>query len=87
LLQPLQVLDAVAAGQVQENHRQHHLDVQPALAASNLDVLADRRRQPAALNQIEIQWQSCQRRQPAARTLRLILEPQRPLWQHSAPRW
>ena len=41
--QPLKVFDAVAAGKVQENHRQHHLDVEPALAAGNLHVLADRR--------------------------------------------
>ncbi len=67
-LQPLQVLDTVAAGKVQENHRQHHLKVQPALPAGDLDVLADRRRPPAAVNQVQIQRQTRQRGHPGAWT-------------------
>jgi hypothetical protein len=66
LLQPIKVFDAVAASKVQEDHRQHHLDVQPALAAGNLDMLADRRRQPSAVNQVQIQRQSRQRGHPSA---------------------
>ena len=72
--QPLQVLHAVAAGQIQENHCENHLDVQPSLAAGNLDVLTDRRRQRAAVHQVQIQRQTRQRCQARARALHLILQ-------------
>ena len=65
VLKPFQVLHAVAAGQVQEDHRHGHLDVQPALRAGNPDMLADGRRQAAAVDQVEIQRQTAQRSQTA----------------------
>ena len=80
LLQPLQVLDAVATGKVQEYHRQHHLQVQPTLAAGDLDVLADRRRKPTAVNQVQIQRQTRQRGHPGAGTFGFVLEAQHTLW-------
>jgi len=66
LLQTLQVRQAVAVGEVQENHRKHHLDIQPSLAADDLHVLADRRRQPTAVDQLEIQRQTRRRGHPGA---------------------
>ncbi len=86
-LQPLQVLHAVAASEVQENHRQNKLQVEPPLPARNPNVPADRGRQTARRNQIQIQRQTRQRRQARSRTLRLTLEAKNSLWQHPAPRW
>jgi hypothetical protein len=65
LLEPFKILHAVAAGQVQEDHRQRHLDVQPPLGAGNPDRLADRCRQATAMQQVEIQRQTGQRGQTA----------------------
>ena len=58
--QPLKVFDAVATSQVQEDQRQHHLDVEPALGAGHMHVLSDRRAKANGLDQIEIQRQARQ---------------------------
>ena len=54
-LQPFDVFDAIAARQIHEDHRQNHLDVEPALAAGHAHMTPDRRAQPAGLYQLEIQ--------------------------------
>ena len=86
-LQPLEVFDAVAAGQVQENHRQNHLDVEPALAAGRPHMPPDRRAEPAGLDQLEIQRKTGQRGQSMAGRIGFVLEIEHALWQHRAPRW
>ncbi|WP_146102044.1 hypothetical protein [Rhodopila globiformis] len=87
LLQPFQVGQAVAAGQVHEDQRQHHLQVQPALRADHRHELADRCDHPAGTDQIEIQRSSSQGGQASAARLGLILEVQHTLRQHSSSRW
>ena len=54
-LQPLDVLHAIPAREVQQDHRQNHLDVEPALAAGRPHMPPDRRAQATRLDQIEIQ--------------------------------
>jgi hypothetical protein len=58
LLQPLQILHTVAASQVQKNQRQYHLDVEPTLRASHMDVPADCCAKTNGLDQIKIQRQA-----------------------------
>ena len=65
-LQPFDVFHAVAAGQIQENHRQNHLDVEPALAAGRPNMPLDRPAEAAGLDQVEIQGKPGQRRQSMA---------------------
>ena len=65
-LQTFKVFHAVAAGQVQKDQRQHHLDVEPPLQPCDPHVLADRRAKADRLDQFEIQRQTGQRGQPAA---------------------
>ncbi len=81
-LQPLDVVNAIAAGQVQQHHRQNHLDVQPALASRHANMPLDRRPQPTGLHQIEIDRKTGQRRQPMARRIALVLEIKHALCQH-----
>jgi hypothetical protein len=61
-----QVFDAIAAREIEENHRQHHLDVEPALRACHTNLLADRGAKAAGVDQIEIQRQAGQGRQAGA---------------------
>ena len=77
-LQPFDVFDAVAAGEVQENHRQNHLDVEPALAAGRPHMPPDRRAEPAGLDQVEIQRKTGQRGQSMAGRISLVLEIEKP---------
>src|SRR5271167_3161007 len=62
-LQPFDILDAVAARKVEENHRQRHLNVEPALAAGRPQMPPDRHGEAAGLDELEIQRETGKRRQ------------------------
>jgi len=79
LLQPLQILQTVAARQVQHDQRHDHLKIEPALLPGDPDMLADRDIQPAGLDQIQVDRQSTERRHPAGCRLGFVLERQRTL--------
>ena len=87
LLQPLQVLHAVTASQVQENHGKHHLKVQPPLRAGDLDIAPDRGTETALLDHVQVDRKATQRGQPAVRAVGLILETKNALCHAAAPRW
>jgi len=63
---PFDVLDAVAAPQVQKDHRQHRLNIQPALGTRHANMPADRRAEATGVDQIEIHWRPSQRGQADA---------------------
>src|ERR1700693_3319598 len=65
-----------------KNHRQHHLDIEPALVAGRANMPPDRRAEAARLDQVEIERKTAQRRQSTARRIGLILEIEQPLRQH-----
>src|ERR1700688_611569 len=87
VLKLFDVIDAIAARQVQENNRKHHLDIEPALAASRQNMPPDRRAETAGLDQVDIHRKTGKRRQSMARRIALILEIEKPLCQHRPPRW
>ncbi len=70
---------------IQENHRQNHLDVEPALAAGRPNIPLDRPTEAAGVDQVKIQRKPGKRRQSMAGRIGLILEIEKPLCQHRAP--
>ena len=72
--QTLQVLHTIATGKVQRDQRPDHLHVEPALFAGRPNMTADRRRQSARPDQIQVQRKTPQRRHPALRSFRFVLE-------------
>src|ERR1700722_17031190 len=87
VLKLFDVIDAIAARQVQKNNRKHHLDIEPALAAGRPNMSPDRRADTAGLDQLDIHRKTRQRRQSMARRITLILEIEKPLCHHRTPRW
>jgi hypothetical protein len=77
--QSFKIFHAIAAGEVQKQHRQHHLQVQPALKARHTNKSTDRPRQPTLLDQVEENRQTRKTSLSMARTLRIILEIQHTL--------
>src|SRR6202795_3211187 len=86
-LQPFDILDTVAARKVEENHRQRHLNVEPALAAGRPQMPPDRRREAAGLDKLEIQRETGKRRQAVGGRLSLVLEIEQALCHYRAPPW
>src|SRR5882757_509130 len=86
-LKLVDVIDAIAARQVQKNNRKHHLDIEPALAAGRPNMPPDCRAETARLDQVDIHRKTGKRRQSMARRIALILEIEKPLCQHPPPRW
>src|SRR5277367_4836523 len=86
-LQPFDILDAVAARKVEENHRQRHLNVEPALAAGRPQMPPDRHGEAAGLDELEIQRETGKRRQAVGGRLSLVLEIEQALCHYRAPRW
>jgi hypothetical protein len=85
-LQPFDVFDAIPAGEVQEDRRHNHLDVEPALAPSRPHMAPNRRAEPAGLDQIEIHEKTGKGGQTVAGRIGLILEIEQALCPHRAPR-
>src|ERR687890_717140 len=75
-MQPLKILQTVAARQVQHDQRHDHLKIEPALLPGDPDMLANRDIQPAGLDQIQVDRQSAERRHPAGGRLGFVLERQ-----------
>jgi hypothetical protein len=73
-LETLQVLDPIAAAQIERDHRDDHLHVQPALSTRHPQVPPDRRRQSRHLDQIQVNPKPGKTRQLAAAWLRFVLE-------------
>src|SRR6202166_5061689 len=69
VLKLFDVIDAIAARQVQKNSRKHHLDIEPALAAGRPNMSPDRRADTAGLDQLDIHRKTRQRRQSMARRI------------------
>ena len=87
VLKLFDVFDAIAARQVQENNRKHHLDVEPALDAGRTNMLPYRCIKAHGLDQVDIDRKTGKRRQSMARRIAFILEIEKPLCQHRPPRW
>ena len=86
-LQTLKIIDAVAAGKVQNQRRHQHLNIQPALRPANSHLPLDRFAQTASLQQLKIKRQTAKSRHTRARTIRFVLDRQNALCHHQSPRW